>query len=316
MRRASIASRSSGVEPALRDGPRRGCPRSAPGPPRPARGPARRASPRLPMAACTCAMPWPMSPAPATKTRSMVIAAPPFRRAAQRGEQAVGRGVGVQLVRRPRARWPPSVSPAIAGAARRRPQPLHDDRPDLGAGTRAAGGLGVARPRAWRRWRSSAASSSGTPSPVDAVVTSTSGRLGTGRPPDRRPRGRPTAPASPAAGRRSAGRPGRSPLLTTTRSATSSRPALIAWTSSPISGASRTTVVSAAAATSTSLWPVPTVSSSTMSKPAASKHGRGGRGRGGEPAGVPARGHRADEDRRRRRRRPASGRGRRGARRR
>ena len=45
---------------------------------------------------------------------------------------------------------------------------------------------------------------------------------------------------------------------------------MIAWTSSPISGASSTTVVSAAAATSTSLWPVPTVSRSTMSKPAAS----------------------------------------------
>ena len=65
--------------------------------------------------------------------------------------------------------------------------------------------------------------------------------------------------------------PGRSPLLTTTMSATSSRPALIAWTSSPISGASRTTVVSAAAATSTSLWPVPTVSSRIRSKPAASR---------------------------------------------
>ena len=45
---------------------------------------------------------------------------------------------------------------------------------------------------------------------------------------------------------------------------------MIAWTSSPISGASRTTVVSAAAATSTSLWPVPTVSSRTRSNPAAS----------------------------------------------
>ncbi len=45
---------------------------------------------------------------------------------------------------------------------------------------------------------------------------------------------------------------------------------MIAWTSSPISGASSTTVVSAAAATSTSLCPVPTVSSRTMSNPAAS----------------------------------------------
>jgi hypothetical protein len=45
----------------------------------------------------------------------------------------------------------------------------------------------------------------------------------------------------------------------------------MAWTSSPISGASRTTVVSAAAATSTSLCPVPTVSRRTMSKPQASR---------------------------------------------
>jgi hypothetical protein len=45
---------------------------------------------------------------------------------------------------------------------------------------------------------------------------------------------------------------------------------LIACTSSPDSGASRTTVVSAAAATSTSLWPVPTVSMRMSSKPAAS----------------------------------------------
>ena len=45
---------------------------------------------------------------------------------------------------------------------------------------------------------------------------------------------------------------------------------MIAWTSSPISGASRTTVVSAAAATSTSLWPVPTVSMRMRSKPEAS----------------------------------------------
>ena len=108
------------------------------------------------------------------------------------------------------------------------------------------------------------------PSPVDAVVTRTSGRFG---------RGRSAASPAAAAAATSIARswaavrwaPGRSPLLTTTRSATSSRPALIAWTSSPISGASRTTVVSAAAATSTSLWPVPTVSIRTRSKPAASR---------------------------------------------
>ena len=45
----------------------------------------------------------------------------------------------------------------------------------------------------------------------------------------------------------------------------------MAWISSPISGASTTTVVSAVAATSTSLWPVPTVSIRTTSKPTASK---------------------------------------------
>ena len=108
----------------------------------------------------------------------------------------------------------------------------------------------------------------------------------------------------------------RSPLFTTTMSATSSRPALIAWTSSPISGASRTTVVSAAAATSTSLWPVPTVSMRTRSKPARVEHRRGRGRRRGEPAGVAARRHRADEHVAVRRRTPASGRGRRAARRR
>ncbi len=44
----------------------------------------------------------------------------------------------------------------------------------------------------------------------------------------------------------------------------------MAWTSSPISGAWTTTVVSAMAATSTSLWPVPTVSMKTSGKPTAS----------------------------------------------
>ncbi len=90
--------------------------------------------------------------------------------------------------------------------------------------------------------------------------------------------------------------PGRSPLFTTTMSATSSRPALIAWTSSPISGASRTTVVSAAAATSTSDWPVPTVSSRIRSKPGRVHDGRGGGRCRGQPTGVAARSHRSDED--------------------
>ena len=101
------------------------------------------------------------------------------------------------------------------------------------------------------------------------MVTSTSGRFGAGRDGSQSLRATVgTSIARSCAAVRCA--PGRSPLFTTTMSATSSSPALIAWTSSPISGASSTTVVSAAAATSTSLWPVPTVSSSTTSKPAAS----------------------------------------------
>ena len=121
------------------------------------------------------------------------------------------------------------------------------------------------------RCRSSAASSSGTPSPVAAVVIITSGRFGRGRPARDGSASLP-APATSMARSCAAVRcaPGLSPLLTTTRSATSRRPALIAWISSPISGASSTTVVSAAAATSTSLWPVPTVSIRIRSKPAAS----------------------------------------------
>ncbi len=152
------------------------------------------------------------------------------------------------------------ASPCV-GVEEPRPQPLADDRPDLR--------LGPGEPRGrrdrLRRARPPDAgpaprAAPGTPSPVAAVVIRTSGRFGrgrAGRPPTPPPRAGRRARASPGAGPRSAARPGLSPLLTTTRSATSSRPALIAWTSSPISGASRTTVVSAAAATSTSLWPGP-----------------------------------------------------------
>ena len=57
--------------------------------------------------------------------------------------------------------------------------------------------------------------------------------------------------------------PGRSALLTTKRSAISSRPALLAWTASPQPGLSTTIVVSAWPTTSTSTWPTPTVSSNT-----------------------------------------------------
>ena len=169
--------------------------------------------------------------------------------------------------------------------------------------TRTARTCAVAR--AWRdgdaapsaplaRWCSRAAMSAGMPSPVSAVVTRTRDASAAGATgPCRAARPCGTSIARSCAAVRCA--PGRSPLFTTTMSATSSSPALIACTSSPISGASRTTVVSAAAATSTSLWPVPTVSSSTTSNPAASSTRRRHRGRRREPAGVPARRHRADE---------------------
>ena len=55
-------------------------------------------------------------------------------------------------------------------------------------------------------------------------------------------------------------RPGRSALFTTRTSATSSRPAFIAWMPSPAPGQSTTSTVSAAATTSYSAWPTPTVS--------------------------------------------------------
>ena len=51
--------------------PARGCRRCARGRPRRARSRARRASTCLPIAAWTWPMPWPINPAPATKTRSM-----------------------------------------------------------------------------------------------------------------------------------------------------------------------------------------------------------------------------------------------------
>ena len=190
------------------------------------------------------------------------------RPASELGEQSVGGGVRIEPVGRDlgedRFRGGSAFrrSPATRAAARR-----GSPRPAASARASRAPPPSSSRPVA--RCRSSAASSSGTPSPVEAVVTMTSGRFGAGR---SGPAGSaPTVGTSIArswAAVRSA--PGLSPLLTTTRSATSSRPALIAWTSSPISGASRTTVVSAAAATSTSLWPVPTVSMSTRSNPAAS----------------------------------------------
>ena len=212
--------------------------------------------------------------------------------------------------RRPAARRRPRTGPSRGRRPRRWPRRCRLAAPAPRAGPRAArpGPPGPApsparaaarrrpRRRPAARCRSRAASSAGTPSPVSAVVTRTSGRFGRG--PVGAVHRRAARPVGTSIARSWAAvrwAPGRSPLLTTTMSATSSSPALIAWTSSPISGASRTTVVSAAAATSTSLWPVPTVSSRTTSNPAASSTRRRDRGRRREPAGVPARRHRADE---------------------
>ena len=103
-----------------------------------------------------------------------------------------------------------------------------------------------ARARAWSgkrardRCDSIACSSLSTPSPVVAVVTST---VAACAPPGHR---RDSMARSCRAARSA---PGRSPLPTAITSAISSSPALMAWTSSPISGTSTTTVVSASRAT-------------------------------------------------------------------
>ena len=65
--------------------------------------------------------------------------------------------------------------------------------------------------------------------------------------------------------------PSRSALLTTNTSAISMIPALSAWTSSPLPGATSTIEMSAVRTISTSSWPTPTVSMRTTSFPAASK---------------------------------------------
>ncbi len=109
----------------------------------------------LPIAAWTWAMPWPISPAPATKTRSIgsrhgvrwYAARPSPRRpdadgdgryaaSLQLGRAAgrrpcTGRGGG-RRPRRAAAPWPCAVSGAPRAAARSRSA---DDRPDLGLGT-------------------------------------------------------------------------------------------------------------------------------------------------------------------------------------
>ena len=85
--------------------------------------------------------------------------------------------------------------------------------------------------------------------------------------------------------RRTSSAPGRSALLTTSTSATSSRPDLLACTASPMPGATITTVVSAVRVTSTSTWPTPTVSTTRGPKPHASNRRRApGTARASPPA--------------------------------
>ena len=110
----------------------------------------------------------------------------------------------------------------------------------------------------------------------------------------------PRAGSAPATGRCADRRPGtsapgRSALVTARTSGISIRPALIACTPSPLPGISARTTVSVSAWTSTSFCPEPTVSTSTTSKPAASRHEHGVGGGLGEAALVAAAGHRADE---------------------
>ena len=72
-------------------------------------------------------------------------------------------------------------------------------------------------------------------------------------------------------------------------------PALSAWTESPEPGISTSRTVSATWSISTSLCPMPTVSTKRSSFPAASSTSSGLQRRLGEPAEVAARRHRADE---------------------
>ena len=249
-------------------------------------------------------MPWPISPAPPTKTLSIAIGSEPSGSATATGHDRVARPISSSAAENGSRRCSATAASSLARAApvalgeEPRPQPVADDRPDLRLGPGEAGGPArlVVRGRSapvegGQQLRDAVAGRGGREQHLRPLGARTL-RPTTRRP--RRPPERPTSIARSWAAVRCA--PGRSPLFTTTMSATSSRPALIAWTSSPISGASRTTVVSAAAATSTSLWPVPTVSTRTSVEPDRVEQRGRGAGRRGETAGVAARGHRADED--------------------
>ncbi len=90
--------------------------------------------------------------------------------------------------------------------------------------------------------------------------------------------------------------PSRSALLMTKTSPISMMPALMAWMSSPMPGTSTTTDTSAVFTISTSSCPTPTVSTMTFCVAGGVENRHGVHGRAREPAEVPARRHRADED--------------------
>ena len=148
--------------------------------------------------------PVPLSPAPATNTRWITCGQRIGR--AKRRESSVGGGEGS---RRWAATSPRTVpcrfavpAPRAMPAGARRGSP----RPRPGADGRALSAPAASRPAA--RCRSSAASSSGTPSPVEAMVIRTSGRFGAAGPgPRRAHRASSSARASLSGWTRSVGRP-------------------------------------------------------------------------------------------------------------
>ena len=216
--------------------------RGAPGPPRPPGAPRSRRRRRPPANRTRLA---PLSAGPGPGPRCRRAAGPPPRR---------GRAGPPPTPARPRRSPRPSRSARSAGpdgrtgpaAARAR-----GGRPAAGpAGRRPVGGPGGA---------ATAPHNSSIPLRSAALVSTTGGRQSAGA--DRS--------SICSRSRRASRAPGRSALLTTSRSATSSSPALLACIESPHPGVTTTTVVSAAEATSTSIWPTPTVSRSTRGSPTA-----------------------------------------------
>ena len=122
-------------------------------------------------AACTWAMPWPISPAPATKTRSIELGMATMVRglgdrrsawsaaaAAERVEQPVGGRVRVQPVLGHGIEQRRASPAAWASSPSRCAQPIGHDRPDLG--------LGAGEPRGRRRARATAPPGAGRAPPA------------------------------------------------------------------------------------------------------------------------------------------------------